>query len=175
MLKEEFLCIFNNIKRKGSKKLLKFLESSDFFTAPASTKHHSCYSGGLCDHSVKVYERFVLLLMNEYGDKWTNIISPESVAIVSLLHDLCKIDYYVWDNDKYIVKDKFPMGHSEKSIFIINEYMRLTREEALLINWHMGSFDSRFASYDIFSKNKLAFLLHLADYMATNLDESDDS
>lgn len=187
--KEEFLDIFyDNIERDGSEKLLEWLERSDFFTAPASTKLHSSYEGGLCEHSVKVYKRFVRLLEMEYGKDWQEKVSPESVTIIALLHDVCKVGYYVTEmrnvkeNGEWVQKpfykidDSLPYGHGEKSVYIISGFMKLTREEAMAINWHMGGFDSRVqgGSYSIgtaFYKFPLALLFHIADLMSTYLDE----
>lgn len=93
--KKEFLEIYKSqIKREGSKNLLNWLEKSDYFSAPASTNFHSACKGGLCLHSVKVYKRFLKLLENEYGENWQEKISPESVAICALLHDVCKVNFY---------------------------------------------------------------------------------
>lgn len=187
--RDEFLEIFyDNIEREGSEKLLEWLEKSDFFTCPASTRRHSAYKGGLCEHSVKVYKRFVKLLESEYGVDWTKKVSPESVAIMALLHDVCKVNTYVEDvkNVKvdgvwvqkpyYKVEDHLPYGHGEKSVYIISAFMRLTREEALAINWHMGEYDIRVqnGSYmisDVFYRYPICFLMHLADLTATYLDE----
>ena len=188
--REEFLDIFyDNIDRDGADKLLDWLERSDFFTAPASTRRHNAFKGGLCEHSINVYKRLVKLLALEYGENWQKKVSPESVAIIGLLHDVCKVDTYVEDfrNVKdddgvwrkkpcYKVEDSLPYGHGEKSVYIISAFMRLTREEALAINWHMGEFDIRVqnGSYmisDVFYKYPLCFLAHLADLSATYLDE----
>ena len=97
--KAEFLKIYRaSIKREGSEKLLDWLlNKSDFFTAPASTKYHSCFEGGLCEHSVKAYYRFVQNLQNEYEDEAESKITAESVAIIALLHDVCKTNYYKVD------------------------------------------------------------------------------
>ena len=154
--KEEFLEIFNkHIRRDGQDKLLEYLIKSDFFIAPASTKFHSCHEGGLCEHSVKVYKRFLSLIKNEYGENYDQKISNESIAIISLLHDVCKINCYktemrnVKENGNWVQKpyfvyeDKLPYGHGEKSVYIISGFIKLTREEAMAINWHMGGFDSR--------------------------------
>ncbi len=188
--KDEFLDIFyDNIEREGSEKLLDWLEKSDFFTAPASTRRHSAYKGGLCQHSINVYKRFVKLLEMEYGENWQKRISPESVAIIGLLHDVCKVGTYVEDyrNVKdeygnwvkkpyYKIEDSLPYGHGEKSVYMISAFIKLTREEALAINWHMGEFDQRVqnGSYlisDVFYKYPTCFLFHLADLSATYLDE----
>ena len=187
--KEEFLEIFyDNIDRDGADKLLEWLEKSDFFTAPASARRHSSYRGGLCQHSINVYKRFIKLLESEYGSEWTKKISPESVAIMGLLHDICKVDTYVedlknvkvdgrWEQKPYFkIQDNLPYGHGEKSVYILSAFMRLTREEALGINWHMGEYDARvqngnYMISDVFYKYPNCFLLHLADRTATYLDE----
>lgn len=188
--KEEFLDIFyDNVDRDGADRLLEWLEKSDFFTAPASSRRHSAYKGGLCRHSINVYRRFVKLLEGEYGQNWSNVISPESVAIMGLLHDVCKVDTYKEDfkNVKdetgqwvkkpyYKIEDSLPYGHGEKSVYIISAFIKLTREEALGINWHMGEYDQRvkngnYSVGDVYYKYPNCFLLHVADLMATYLDE----
>ena len=187
--KEEFLKIYKtNIKRDGADRLLEYLEKTDFFTAPASTKFHSCHEGGLCEHSVKVFNRFLKKVKMEYGENFEEKVSLESLAMISLLHDVCKADYYkiemrnVKENGNwvqkpyYTVDDKLPYGHGEKSVYIINGFTRLTREEAMAINWHMGGFDNRvqggsYALKDAFNAYPLALLFHLADVEATYLDE----
>ena len=174
--KEEFLEIFYEIDRDGADKLLDWLEKSDFFTAPASTRRHSAYRGGLCQHSINVYKRLVKLCEMEYGKDWQSKVNPESVAIIGLLHDVCKVDTYVEDfkNVKdedgvwrkkpyYRIEDSLPYGHGEKSVYIISAFIKLTREEALAINWHMGEFDIRVqnGSYlmsEVFYKYPLCFL-----------------
>ncbi len=192
--RDEFLDIFyDNIDRDGADKLLEWLEKSDFFTAPASTRHHSAYRGGLCQHSINVYKRFVKLLEMEYGENWQKKVSPESVAIMGLLHDVCKVETYVEDfrNVKdengnwikkpyYKVEDSLPYGHGEKSVYIISAFMKLTREEALAINWHMGEYDQRVqnGSYmirDVYYRYPVCFLMHLADLTATYLDEEEEA
>ena len=188
-VKEEFYELFYEyIERDGSEKLLEWLERSDFFTAPASTKLHSSYEGGLCEHSIKAFKRFLRLVQMEYGENWAEKVSPESVAIIALLHDVCKVGYYstemrnVKENGEWVQKpfykvdDSLPYGHGEKSVYIISSFMKLTREEAMAINWHMGGFDTRVqgGSYSMsgaFYKFSLALLFHMADMMSTYLDE----
>lgn len=187
--KQEFLEIYyDNIERDGAEKLLNFLEKTDFYTAPASSRFHSNFEGGLCQHSINVYKRLLRLVENEYGKDWQKVISAESVAIMGLLHDVCKINSYVVEmrNTKvdgewvqkpyYKVEDSLPYGHGEKSVYIISGFMKLTREEAMAINWHMGAFDERARTNSsvlksVFKLYPNAFLLHLSDYMATYLDE----
>ncbi|MBR7085465.1 MAG: hydrolase [Oscillospiraceae bacterium] len=153
--KDEFIQIYQEkIHRAGSQKLLDYLtsDSSDFFTAPSSTRYHSAYEGGLVQHSVNVYHCLVDYLSRPrtqelYGMNY----SDETVALVSLLHDICKLNFYTVDyrNAKnaegkwekvpyYRIEDSLPYGHGEKSVYIISGYMRLTREEAFAIRYHMG-------------------------------------
>ncbi len=187
--KKEFIDIYNKyIKRDGAKELLEFLTKSDFFTAPASTQFHSAYSGGLLVHSLNVFHRFESALRNEYGENFTEKVSMETVAICGLLHDVCKIDIYKVDykNKKvdgnwvqvpyYTTEDSLPYGHGEKSVYIISGYMKLTRVEAMIINWHMGGFDARVkgGSYSIseaYYKFPSAVIFHTCDMLATYLDE----
>lgn len=194
--KTEFIRIYKaSITREGSDKLLDWLlNKSDFFTAPASTKFHSAYEGGLCEHSVKCYYRFAQNLQNEYEEVGAeSVISAESVAIIALLHDVCKTNFYKTEyrNAKnefgewvkvpyYTVDDQIPYGHGEKSVYMISGFMRLTREEAMAINWHMGGWDARVmggsssALSNAFYKYKNAFLFHISDAQATYLDEEVD-
>lgn len=185
--KEYFLNILTtHVKRDGIEKFIDWLCSTDFFTAPASTRYHLCEPGGLCQHSLNVYERLEKLMITEYGEGGYN---PESVAICGLLHDICKVNYYktemrnvkedgVWvQKPYYTVDDNLPYGHGEKSVYIINGYMRLTREEAMAINWHMGGLDARVqgGSTDFnkaYQKYPLALMTNLADMQATFLDEA---
>ena len=185
--KKEYIEIFTKkIKRQGSLDLLEFLKKSDFFVAPASTKYHSAFEGGLCSHSLFVYQRLCELLRNEKILK----IDQESIAICGLLHDVCKINYYKTDmkNVKingewqqqpyYLVDDQLPYGHGEKSVYIINGFLKLTREEAVAINWHMGWSDVRSNNGNLigsaYNKFPLATFLHVADVLATYINENND-
>lgn len=153
--KERFIEIYKeNITRPGADKLLDYLlsPSSDFFVAPASTRFHGSYEGGLLEHSLNVYDCLVDYLnrekvKNEFGLNF----SDETIAIVSLLHDLCKVNIYksgfrnvkgedgIWRQvPNYTFEDMLPYGHGEKSVYIISGFMRLTREEAFAIRYHMG-------------------------------------
>lgn len=187
---EEFIKIFNeNIKREGAKELLDWLLKTDFFISPASTKFHSAVAGGLCFHSLNVYKRFLNNLKAEYGDDYKNKISDESVAIIALLHDVCKTDCYKVDyknvkvNNEWVKQpyysynDSLPYGHGEKSVYMISGFMKLSREEAMAINWHMGGFDSRviggfYGLSQVFSEYPTAVLFHISDIEATYLDET---
>lgn len=187
--KEEFIKIYKeNITRDGADKLLDYLMNiSDFFVAPASGRRHSAFEGGLCLHSINVYNRFKKIIISEYGENYKEFITDESIAIIALLHDICKVNTYTVDyrNQKvdgqwiqvpyFAYNNNLPYGHGEKSVYIINGYMRLTREEAMAINWHMGSYDPRNQGssdcYDAFSKFPLCVLFHSADLQASYLDE----
>lgn len=188
--KDEYISIYNKyIKREGSQSLLEYLQKSDFFVAPASSQFHSAFEGGLCQHSVNVFNRFLNMVKNEYGENFEEKVSIETIAICALLHDLCKIDTFKIDmrNKKvdgnwvqvpyYTVEDSLPYGHGEKSVYIISGFMKLTREEAMIINWHMGGFDARVrgGSYSLseaFYKFPLAVMFHTCDMLATYLDET---
>lgn len=186
--KAEFISLFtSNIKREGAEQLLEYLTNSDFFTAPASANYHLACAGGLCQHSINVYKRLLHIVRDEYGDDQTEY-SDETLAICGLLHDLCKVNFYstdyrnVKENGEWVrkpyykVDERFPYGHGEKSVFIVSQYMRLTAEEAMAINWHMGGFDARvkggsYSISDAMYKYKLVLLMHVADIEATYLDE----
>lgn len=179
--KEEFLTLCREkIKRKGIDELLNYLEhKSDFFTAPASTKYHDNFKGGLCHHSLNVYKMLMAseLLQPE--------ISQESIALCALFHDICKINFYheelknaknelgQWEQKiVYVVQDELCMGHGEASVYILNSFIKLTREEAWAISWHMGGFDDRVkggskAINTIYEQCPFALELHIADTRAT--------
>lgn len=150
---ERFLEIYNSkIKREGADKLLDFLQKSDFFTAPASTRYHGACEGGLLAHSLNVYDCLVDILNRPrvkevYGIQY----SEESIAIAALMHDVCKVNFYKTsfrnakdENGKwvsvpyYTIEDNLPYGHGEKSVYIVSGFMRLTRDEAFAIRYHMG-------------------------------------
>ena len=187
--RDEYIEIFEkNIKREGCLELLDWLKKTDFFTAPASTKFHSAQPGGLCLHSINTYKRFRQNLVNEYGDKLKDVASEETIAIIALLHDICKTDCYKveyrnvkvdneWTKQPYYsYVDQLPYGHGEKSVYMISGFMKLTREEAMAINWHMGGFDARVlgGSYGLstaFYQYPLAVIFHISDIEATYLDE----
>ena len=177
-----------NIKREGIDELLDWLGKSDFFTAPASTKYHGSYVGGLLEHSLNVYE-----CLKELVARYPDLnIDEESVTICALFHDLCKVNFYKvgtrnvkddntgkwYKKDIYEIDEKFPAGHGEKSCIILQWFLkRLTTDEILAIRYHMGGFDSSVKGGD-FSMSKayemcrLAPLLHLADMEATYLVET---
>ena len=190
--KERFIKIFTeNIKREGADKLLEYLLSpaSDFFTAPASARFHCSFEGGLCEHSLNVYDCLKGYLESprikeQFGFEY----SEESIAIVALLHDLCKVGIYkkgfrnvkdergVWQRvDTFEYDDRLPYGHGEKSVYIISGYMKLTREEAFAIRYHMGYSSEREDPRNVslaFEMFPLAFAVSVADSEATYFIES---
>ena len=190
-LKDRFISIFKeNVKREGADKLLEYLISSDFFVAPASSRFHSAYEGGLVEHSLNVYDRLHSYIGSDhFKSLGLSQYSEESLVIAALLHDLCKIGIYKkgfrnvkneqgkWVQvETYEYDDQLPYGHGEKSVYIISGFMRLTREEAFAIRYHMGysseTDDVRNVSLS-FEMFPLAFALSVADSEATYYVESD--
>ena len=169
-MKEEFLSLLKSTNREGMDKLIDFIEKTDFFKAPASTKFHGNFEGGLLEHSMKVYEILIE-------------VQPESLIIIALLHDICKVNFYKVDyrNAKnefgewekvpyYTVEDTIPYGHGEKSVMMLTEYIKLTSEEKYCIRWHMGFTEPKELYSTIgqaFKKYPLALLMHEADLEAT--------
>lgn len=183
--KERFITLYKeHIHREGSEKLLDYLmsEHCDFFTAPASTRYHGAYAQGLLEHSLNVYDCLCDYLSrdrvkNLYHMKY----EEETIAIVALLHDICKINCYkesmrnqkvngTWVQVPYYeFDDRLPYGHGEKSVYIITGFMRLTREEAFAIRYHMG-FSGSEETRNVgaaFEQYPLAFALSTADMEAT--------
>ena len=173
--KERFLaCCRENIKRDGLDSLLDWLAKSDFFRAPASTRYHGAYAGGLCEHSMDVLECARKLMQT-----FSLSLKEESLTIAALFHDVCKVNFYKEDmrNQKingqwqsvpyYVVEEKFAYGgHGSKSVFLIERFMRLTLEEAVAINCHMGFSEGGNAVQSIgrsYEQYPLAWVIHAAD------------
>lgn len=184
--RDEFIRIYqDNIKRKGSDKLLEYLmsDASDFFTAPSSTRFHGSHEGGLVEHSVNVYHCLAdYLTRPRTKELYRMDYSEETVALVALLHDICKLNFYkidyrnaknaqgIWEKvPYYTVDDTLPYGHGEKSVYIISSYMRLSREEAFAIRYHMGfsGIEDKNSIGKAFEMFPLAFALNVADMEAT--------
>ena len=164
--KQEFIHLLSFVERDGVQSLLEWLESTDFYTAPASTKYHGAYAGGLLEHSLNVFRRLV---------KRCPAADMDTLTIAALLHDVCKIHLYEKTEDGYRHNEQFPIGHGEKSVILILRHMPLTDEEITAISWHMGAFDSRAGAgrslSSAWEKCPLALHLHLADMEATWFDE----
>lgn len=197
--KQRFIDLCNeHIHREGLDKVLAYLEKSDFYTAPSSTRFHLNEDGGLCLHSMNVFEA-ACKIYNEMAkpaivngtSPFTEEVSMESIAIATLFHDLCKIKLYHkterWkkaDKNRWVsypgyeVKDDFPLGHGEKSCLMLSWYMRLKPEEMLAIRWHMGMFDMgesgtplRMSFFSATDKSSLVSIVHAADFLTSNLWE----
>ena len=187
--KQKFIEYYQaNIHREGADRLLEWLQTTDFFTAPASTRYHCACPAGLVMHSINVYE----VMMEKHFDPETD--SAESFALCALLHDVCKAQFYKIStrnvkNEKtgqwekvpyYTIEDAFPYGHGEKSVYLIERFVRLKPAEATAIRWHMGGFDDaakggNFSISVAYDKYPIAVKLHLADLEATYLREKETS
>lgn len=193
--KEEFKNLLLTITtREGIVNLIEYLENdTDFFIAPSSSKYHGAYKGGLLEHSLSVYKNLVKLHL-----MYKNEISIDSIIICGLLHDLCKTNFYcesvhsvkrknpngsfayhpngknIWDEEKYYdFNDTFPMGHGEKSVFIIMRFIPLTNEEIAAIRWHMMGYDDSTRGYEgnlaltnALEKYPIISLIHCADLLS---------
>lgn len=185
-LKKRFVEICATTNRPGMEDLMAWLERSNFYTAPASTRFHGNYTGGLLEHSLNVYDK-----LSGFVARYPELeISPETVAVTALFHDLTKVNYYTvssrnvkddvtgaWHKEPfYKTEDRLPLGHGEKSVIILQSFIKLTRDEIVAIRWHMGSFDCAVKGGDYgmgnaFETYPLAVMTHLADMEATYLVE----
>ena len=181
--KERFISLCGKIERDGIDDLMKWLESNGFYESPASSKYHGAYKGGLCEHSLNVYDEMQRLLA-----VYPEVVVPEeSVIIASLFHDLCKVNMYVlekrnrknpetsaWESyDAFSIKEKFCFGgHGSKSVFLIQHFIKLTPEEAVAINCHMSCWQGDTSVGSAYEQFPLAWLLHVADEGATYIRES---
>ena len=179
-MKEKFIELLKSTNRPGIEDLISFLEKTDFFTAPASTRFHGSFEGGLVEHSLKVYE---ILDYKAKNNVLKLEIPDDTIKIVSLLHDICKLNFYkvdyrnaknalgVWEKvPYYTIDDTIPYGHGEKSVMMITEYIKLTPEEKYSIRWHMGYTEPKELYNTIgaaYKKYPLALLMHEADLEAT--------
>ena len=192
------------IKRDGLEKVLAWLEQSDFYSAPASTQYHLSVEGGLCQHSLNVFHSMVELC-NKYWNKEESddniyngdsleqdgAFNMENIAIVALFHDICKANCYVrdfknvkvngkWEQQEYWKWDEqFVYGHGSKSVYILQQYMRLYIDEAQAIRFHMGGredplsqqYERQYAT--IYDNSKFAVMLYLADNWSCFLVENE--
>lgn len=182
--KANFVALVNAyVHREGIDSLMQFLEESDFYTAPASTRFHGAFDGGLCTHSIAVGKQ-LMTLADLYAP---GVYDKESLVIAALFHDLCKIGVYKrdtrnvkneagkWEQVPYFkFEEDFPFGgHGEKSVFLIMQHMKLSKNEAAAINAHMGFAGAQniTAVSEVYNKNPLAWMLHIADEAATYIDK----
>ncbi len=199
--KQLFLDVLESVDREGIPELVNFLESSDFFIAPASTKYHFAFEGGLCAHSLNVYYH-LFELVEQYKNYNINI-PQDSVIICGLLHDLSKTNYYEtyvqnkkvysptgskWDElgnydwqsvAGYRVKDAqdrfMGLEHCVDSVLIASRFIKLTEEEQIAIMNHhfaLGGTPNQGNISEIMSRYPLAYLLHTADMHAVYLSEN---
>lgn len=177
-----FLDLLSSVNRDGISELEEWLQQkTDFFTAPASSKFHGAYKGGLCQHSLNVYDECKRLL-----SVYPEIdISEESVVISTLLHDLCKANFYAieqrnrkneagqWEKyDFYTIKEQFCFGgHGSKSVYLAQHFIKLTPVEAVSINSHMGNWDGNEYVGKAYEQFPFAWLLHVADESAMYIKE----
>lgn len=180
--KNKIIELLSSTGRKGIENVIKYLEESDFFVAPASTKYHGNYDGGLAEHSTYVYQLF-----KEKNERFNLGLSDESVIITAILHDFCKINFYNkqtcwrkndsnrWESyEGYKVQDDFPIGHGEKSVIMLQCFIRLSKAEIMMIRWHMGNTEPVEMMMNIGNAFKLipaAAALHTADMEASYLLE----
>jgi hypothetical protein len=182
---EEFKTLLRNTERAGIESLLTWLETTDFFSSPASTQYHGAFKGGLLEHSLTVHAAMHLFLKTGLFDPAET--RDSSIAICSLLHDVCKIGRYrrgvrnvkvngawvqkdVWE---YVQEDPYPYGHGEKSVELIRRHIDLSDDEALAVRWHMGPWeecDKKTCSKAL--ERPLALLLHMADMVASKILEA---
>lgn len=178
--KDLFLGLLSEIDREGISDLMAYLEKSTFFADPASSNYHCNYEGGLCQHSLNVYNR-----LKELTGK-----NDDTIKIVGLLHDICKIGTYEvyqknvkddkgnWTSVKAYKykKTNFPYGHGEKSVYMLSYFIKLTHEEALAIRWHMGAYEPKELYNELGeaqSMYPLVILANTADLLATKIDEKE--
>ena len=179
--KEKFLELLRKTGRCGIENLIKWLENTDFFTAPASTRFHSNYEGRLCQHSLNAYEVFKKKCEDNKAG-----LDGDNIIIAALLHDICKANYYVPSTRNvkkdgkwiqvpyYTVEDQNPLGHGEKSCLILQTFIKLTKEELYCIRWHMGGYEPKENLNTIsaaWNMCRSAVLLHTADLEASYLME----
>ena len=198
---ERFEKLLRSTGRNGIEDLIKFIRNSDFYTAPASTRYHSCHEGGLLEHSLNVYERLCSKYYNEMWGDWLLNVTEENLIITALLHDLCKSYFYGTEikNKKvynehgtksdsngrfdwvsapaYVVDDKIPYGHGEKSVMMIEEFIKLEPVERYAIRWHMGFTEPK-ENWNTLGiairKYPFVLAIHTADLEATYLLEKEE-
>ena len=198
---EKFEQLLTSVNRDGIDKLLAYIRRSDFYRAPASTRFHSCHDGGLLEHSLNLYE---CLLSKKQNPIWAEVlreVNDESLILVALLHDLCKSYLYVpefknkkvysntgtkrdeggrfdWQAVKgYSTDDKIPYGHGEKSVMMIEEFIKLKPIERYAIRWHMGFTEPKEYWNTLttaIKKYPVILAVHQADMEATYLLEEEE-
>lgn len=187
MITDFEVIVAENIHRDGIEELMAWLKGTDFYSAPASTRYHGAYAGGLVDHSVAVYRRLKSLADSGLFELDLGERQEETIAIVALFHDICKVGTYKtemrWRKDEFNRWEQYETykhdedfcfgGHGSKSVYLIQNFMKLEPDEAVAINCHMGQWDATTYSNvsAAFEKCTLAWLLHVADEAADYIDK----
>lgn len=167
--------------------IVSYLSSTDFYSAPASSRYHDMFPGGLLYHHLQVYNQ--ILDLRQIG-KFQNV-DIASAVLVALVHDWCKIGMYEkyaknvknpvtkeWDSvNAYRIRDDSTgrLGHGPQSVVMAMrlcniQYSTLTDDELAAIRWHSATYDV--TSYDIYALNDcnrnipLVHMLQFADQLA---------
>jgi hypothetical protein len=128
-----------HVLRDGVKELLAWLTERKFFTERASKTRHNSKEGGLVKHSLDVYYNFRTKIA-----QYDLNVPLHSAVVASLFHDLCKLGTYRTDHitGELITVDQEPFGHGEKSVILLQKFIKLSDQEIALIRWHMGRFEA---------------------------------
>ncbi len=188
-MKNKYCNLWLQVNRPGVKEFLEWLDGTGFYSAPCSTRYHLSREGGLLEHSLNIYESLTLNSCH-YGPTYGLQINQESLIICGLGHDICKADFYgqemrnvkidgTWvQRPFYTVKDKLPYGHGEKSVLLLQRFIKLKLDEVMAIRWHMGGFTPGMHDYgtaqafsEAAKRIPLVILLHIADMESTYLKE----
>ena len=162
--KDAIITLLRYTQRENIEALIEYLRNSDYFHAPASTKYHLNFPGGLAMHSISVYKT-LRRLCSEFDID----IPEESIIIACLLHDVCKIGAYKPQGDSYSYNRNQPPGHGDLSVSRILNYIELTDQERLMIRWHMNHYDRAFQNQE----NKICkqcpeiYIMYFADHIST--------
>lgn len=200
---ERFENLLQSTNRDGIESLIDYIRKSDFYTAPASTRFHSCHEGGLLEHSMNVLscltQKLEQVVWKENGV--ADSVDEAGIILIALLHDLCKTNFYIVEmkNKKvysdhgkksdsngrfdweavpgYTVDDKFPYGHGEKSVMMIEQFIKLKPIERYAIRWHMGFTEPR-ENWNTLTaaikKYPIILAMHEADLESTYLLEEEE-
>lgn len=198
--KNKIIELLRGTRRAEIESLITFLQESDFFTAPASTKYHGSYEGGLAEHSLHVW-----YVLNEKNRYYRLELPEDTIAITALGHDLCKVNFYKkemksvlkgkkpvtknkkvdgkwieieeevndWQEEEvFVVNDRMPLGHGEKSVITLLKHIQLTDLEIAMIRWHMGGYVSKDDYRDLSNAVEMyptIIALHAADLEVSHL------
>jgi hypothetical protein len=175
--------LLKSTNREGIENLIEYLDNSDYFVAPASSNFHGNIDGGLVKHSYQVYK-----ILAKLSETFKRNIEPDSIIISSLLHDLCKVNFYKkikkwkkdeknkWvDYDGYEIEDISPLGHGCKSVILLKDFIRLKDFELYSIVYHMGipeGYSDKMSFNKAVSLYPNIILLHLSDFMSSTIFEN---